>query len=126
MEIEHIGNVTIVRFVHPVILSGTTAEAVSDELCRLVDGEGRFRLILNFGNVRSLTSLMLGKLFTLNKKVQAASGRLAVCDLSPDLQELFEFTRLSTCLEIHADEQNARKAQADLCPANEQDVPEVR
>jgi anti-anti-sigma regulatory factor len=43
----------------------------------------------------------------LNKKVQAAGGRLAVCNLSPDLRETFEITRLSEYLDIYADEQDA-------------------
>jgi anti-sigma B factor antagonist len=107
LQIEHVDHLTIVRFVDRPTLSGTTAEAVSDELGRLVDREGRFRLILNFGKVESLTSLMLGKLIALNKKVQAAGGRLAVCNLSPDLQELFEITRLSEYLAIYADERDA-------------------
>jgi anti-anti-sigma factor len=110
MEIEHVDNVTIVRFVDNLILSGTTAESVSDELYRLVDGEGRCRLILNFGKVQSLTSLMLGKLIGLNKKLQAAGGRLAVCDLTPDLQAVFEITRLSEYLDIYADEHDALRS----------------
>jgi anti-anti-sigma factor len=113
MEIEHVGNVTIVRFLD-LILSGITAEAVSDDLFRLVDGDGRSRLILNFAKVRSLTSLMLGKLITLNKKVQAAGGRLAVCALSPDLQEIFEVTRLSEYLDIYADEQEALQSSKSV------------
>jgi anti-anti-sigma factor len=107
MEVEQKGNAAVVRFVDRLILSGTTAEAVSDELFRLVESKARSRLILNFGNVASLTSLMLGKLITLNKKVQAAGGRLAVCNLSPDLRETFEITRLSEYLDIYADEQDA-------------------
>jgi anti-sigma B factor antagonist len=107
MDIEHVGSVTIVRFVDRLILTGTTAEAVSEELCRLTEREGRCRLILNFGNVRSLTSLMLGKLITLHKNVQAVGGRLAVCTLSPDLHEIFEVTRLTQYLDIYADEHEA-------------------
>jgi anti-sigma B factor antagonist len=110
VEIEHIGKITIVRFVDSLILTGTTAEAVSDELDRLVVGEGRSRLILNFGNVQSLTSLMLGKLVSLNKKVQVRGGRLAVCGLNSDLQKIFEVTRLNEYLGLHANEQDALQA----------------
>lgn len=114
MKIERGDNVTIVRFVDRLILSGTTAGAVSDELCRLVEGEGCLRLILNFGNVQSLTSLMLGRLITLNKKVQAAGGRLAVCNLSPDLQEVFEITKLSEYLDLYASERDALQSFKSL------------
>lgn len=110
VEIERIGNITLVRFVDRMILTGATAEAASDELSRLLQGKSRFRLIVNFGNVQSLTSLMLGRLITLNKKARARGGRLVVCGLSPDLQELFEVTSLNEYLEIHANEADALQA----------------
>jgi anti-anti-sigma factor len=113
IEIDHAGNATIVRFVESLILTGTTAEAVSDELSRLLEGGHRVPLILNFENVRSLTSLMLGKLIQLNKKANARGGRLAVCGLCPDLQELFEVTQLHEYLDIHANEQDAVQALQD-------------
>lgn len=107
MEAKHVGNVTVVRFMDPLTLTGTTAEIVGDELDRLVEGEGRCRLILNFANVRTLTSLMLGKLIALCKKIQAAGGRLALCELSSDLHEIFEVTKLNQYLSIYPNQQDA-------------------
>jgi anti-anti-sigma factor len=110
LQIEQAGNVTIVRFPPCLILTGTTAEAASDQLGRLVAGKGPCRLLLDFGNVQSLTSLILGKLITLRNKVKAGGGRLALCALNPDVQQIFEVTRLTQYLDIYPDEQEALRS----------------
>jgi anti-sigma B factor antagonist len=113
LDIEQVDKVTIVRFTDHLILTGAIAEAVSEELGRLLHDEGRNRLILNFGNVQSLTSLMLGRLITLNKKIRARGGRLAVCGLSPDLEEIFVVTKLNEYLDMHANEHDALQTLGD-------------
>ena len=107
LQMEQAGKVTIVRFLQSLVLTGTTAETVSDHLGRLVEDRNHCRLLLNFGNVQSLTSLMLGKLIALHKLAQAAGGRLAVCALSPDVHQVFEVTRLTEYLAIYPDEPEA-------------------
>jgi anti-anti-sigma factor len=110
LQMEEVGAVTIVRFIQPVILTGTTAEAVSDELGRLVEDRNPCRLLLNFGKVESLTSLMLGKLITLHNRAQTAGGRLALCALTPDVYQIFEVIRLTEYLNIYPDEPAALRS----------------
>ena len=50
---------------------------------------------------------MLGKLITLRNKIKAGGGRLALCALHPDVQQIFEVTRLTQYLDIYPDEQEA-------------------
>jgi anti-sigma B factor antagonist len=49
----------------------------------------------------------LGKLVMLNRKVEAANGRLALCHLTPAVQEVLEATHLNTLFNIYATEQAA-------------------
>jgi anti-sigma B factor antagonist len=62
---------------------------------------------LNFGNVEYLSSAALGKLITLNKKLQGAQGKLILCNIHPQIYEVFEITRLNKLLNIRKDEQDA-------------------
>jgi anti-sigma B factor antagonist len=110
LRMEQAGNVTIVRFPQPIVLTGTTAEMVSDQLGRLVEDGNHCQLLLDFANVQSLTSLMLGKLIALHNRAQAAGGRLALCALRPDVQQIFEVTRLTELLATYADEPEALRS----------------
>ena len=65
----------------------------------------RVGLLLNFGNVEYMSSAALGKLITLNKKVQAAGGKLILCNIDPQIREVFEITKLDKLFVICGDEQ---------------------
>lgn len=107
LELTTAGQVTLVRFTREVILSGALAEAVAEQLTAFLAEPARCRLLLDFANVRSLSSLMLGKLISLNRAAEAAGGRLALCKLRPEIAEIMEVTRLNRILNIHAGEQDA-------------------
>jgi anti-sigma B factor antagonist len=68
---------------------------------------GRRPLLVDFGKVRSLTSLMLGKLIGLNRAAESAGARLAIFNLRPDVRDILEVTRLNLVLSIYNDEPDA-------------------
>jgi anti-sigma B factor antagonist len=107
LEVEPRGDVLVARFTRPVVLSGRAAEAAAERLASLLPELGRRRLLVDFGNVRSLTSLMLGKLVRLNREAEVAGGRLALFNLSPDVREIIEVTRLNLILSLYDDESGA-------------------
>src|ERR671923_1144530 len=90
LEVEDIGDVTVVNFVDKKILDEQNIQIIGDQLFSLVDESGRRKLLLNFGNVEYLSSAALGKLVALNKKLQAAGGRLILCNIAPQIYEVFE------------------------------------
>ena len=75
-----------------------------------MDEAGRRKILLNFGNVEYLSSAALGKLITLNKKLQAAGGRLILCNIDPQIYEVFEITKLNKLFNIQKEEQAALQA----------------
>src|ERR1700756_3944579 len=107
LEVEDIGDVTVVNFVDRKILDEQNIQIIGEQLFSLVDEVGRRKLLLNFGNVEYLSSAALGKLITLNKKVQSAGGRLILCNIDPQIREVFEITRLDKLFVIKNDEQEA-------------------
>ena len=107
LEIEDIGDVTVVCFTDRKILDEQNIQVIGEQLFSLVDEMSRKNLLLNFSNVEYMSSAALGKLITLNKKVQASDGRLVLCNIDPQIREVFEITRLDKLFTIRSDEQEA-------------------
>ena len=107
LEVEDVGDVTVVSFVDRKILDEQNIQVIGEQLFKLVDDDGRRKLLLNFGNVEYLSSAALGKLITLNKKVQTAGGRLILCNIDPQIYEVFEITKLDKFFNIQKEEQAA-------------------
>jgi anti-sigma B factor antagonist len=110
LEVEDIGDVTVINFVDKKILDEQNIQIIGEQLFGLVDQDGRRKLLLNFKNVEYLSSAALGKLITLNKKLQAVGGRLILCDIDPQIYEVFEITKLDKFFNIQKEEQAALQA----------------
>jgi anti-anti-sigma factor len=80
---------------------------VGDPLYRLVEGEGHGRLVLNFENVRVLTSAPIGVLVNLKKKADVVQGGVRLCRIDPDLLEILRVTHTDRLFEIFDGEQDA-------------------
>ena len=110
LEVEDIGDVTVVNFTDKKILDEQNIQIIGEQLFSLVDEAGRRKVLLNFGNVEYLSSAALGKLITLNKKLQAAGGKLILCNIDPQIYEVFEITKLNKLFNIQKEEQAALQA----------------
>ena len=101
-RLDDVDGVTVVRLAGPklVIDSG-------EPLFGLVEDGGHRKLLLDFAEVRFLSSAALGVLITLKRKVEEVGGRLKLCHLAPDLLELFRLTRMQELFAIHRDEREA-------------------
>jgi anti-sigma B factor antagonist len=110
LTIEDIGDVTVVHFSDRKIVDAQLIQNIGDELNSLVEGDGRRKVLLNFGNVEYLSSTALGILISLNKKLKAFGGRLILCDIDPRIYEVFKITKLDRLLTIQQEEQVALQA----------------
>jgi anti-sigma B factor antagonist len=107
LGIEWRGNAVVARFTHEVVLSGKEAEAAAERLKALLAEVDQRPLLIDFSKVRSLSSLMLGKLVELGRAADAARARLGLFNLSPDVREILEVTRLNLLLCLYSDESDA-------------------
>ena len=107
LEVEDIGDVTLVKFTDRKILDEQNIQIIGEQLFSLVDDLARRKLLLNFSNVEYMSSAALGKLITLYKKVKEAGGRLALCAINPQIRELFDITRTNQLFHIYDEEQDA-------------------
>src|SRR2546430_13402041 len=109
LEVEDIGDVTVVNVVDRRILDEQNIQVIGEQLFSLVDEVGRRKILLNFGNVEFLSSAALGKLIALHKKLQAVGGRLILCNIDPEIYEVFEITKLNKLFNIHKEERSEER-----------------
>ena len=101
MDIEESGDVTIAKFVDKKILDEGNIQIIGNQLFSLVEDDGRSKIVLDFSNVEYLSSAALGKLITMDKKVKAAKGKLRLCNVRPDIYEVFAITKLNKLFDMH-------------------------
>jgi len=106
------GDVTVVSFNDKKILDEASIQELGTELFGLVEQQQVKSLLLNFANVEFLSSAALGKLITLDRKVKASRGRLKMCNIRPEIFEVFQITKLNKVFDIRKDEADAVKAFA--------------
>jgi anti-sigma B factor antagonist len=110
VETTEVGDVTVVHFRDQKIIEDLGIQELGQELFELVEGEDRLKLVLNFSSVDFLSSAALGKLITLDKKVKARNGTLKLCNIRPEIYEVFAITRLNRLFDIKEDEADALAA----------------
>jgi anti-sigma B factor antagonist len=107
IEVAVSEGIALVRFVDRKIVDTATIEELGDELAALVEKENQLLLILNFSNVEFLSSAALNKLIILDRKVKARSGKMKLCHLRKEINEVLIITRLNILLDVRATEVDA-------------------
>lgn len=105
--IDYIENATIVRFTDEKILEEKDVKALQDSIMSVVEQGEQIKLILDFGNVRFLSSAVLGLLIRLSKRIYEKDGQLKLCNINSKIFEIFKITRLTTTFDIYKDVESA-------------------
>lgn len=115
ISVEYADNATIVTFVDEKILEEMDVQALQGSIMPVVEEAKRIKLILDFCNVRFLSSTVLGLLLRISKKVYEQDGQLRLCNISPRIYEIFKITRLNKIFDIYEDVKSA----TDSLPATD-------
>ena len=107
LVLEPIGDVAVIRFSQRSLLGADLIEKVAAELLRAVEELGYRKLILNLGNVESMTSAMVSKIVVLKQVAEAHGGRLILCKINPFLFEIFQVLQLTKSFTICDEELTA-------------------
>lgn len=98
--IEYGTEVTIATFADESILEDVQIKRIEQALLPAVKRNDEKRLILNFENVRFMSSAFLGLLVKVHKRVLEAGGRLQLYNLDPKIYKVFEITQLTQIFDI--------------------------
>src|SRR5262249_15011587 len=110
---EDFGDVTVVRLRLPKAIDDETIRTAFAPIYSLLD-VGCRKLVLNLADVHYLPSMGLGKLVMLNRRMQAAAGRLALTRLSPTVTEVLEGTHILHLFSAHGTEQEAVQSLGEV------------
>lgn len=96
LQTDTADGVTVVSFRDATMLDATVIQGIARELYEVVEGGGADKVVLDFDNVRFLSSQTLGVMLTLRRKAEKAGVSTAVARVRPELVRVFEITNLST------------------------------
>lgn len=107
IDLGEVGDVTIARFVDKKILDESVIQEVQNELIKLIEVDGRKKIVLNFDVVEFLSSAALGGFVRVNKIAKADGGKVALCNIRPEIMEVFKITQLHRIFTIVDDVESA-------------------
>lgn len=94
LRVEDVQHVCAVSFKDASILDAVTIMRIGRELYDLVETQGRKTLLLDFGDVRFMSSQALGVIITLRKKADKAGAKIGLASIRPELIRVFKITNL--------------------------------
>jgi len=100
IEVEYGLDVTFVTFTEEKILEEQQIKELRDALEAVIEKNEDKKLILNFANVKFMTSAVLGLLVRVHKRVIELGGTLQLSNLDANLRRVFEITQLTKVFDI--------------------------
>lgn len=104
LEIEEIGDVTVVRFRDVRVTNPLEIEDLGRQLYQVLEFKNCSKLVIDFSPVEFLSSATIGKLISLNRKVKLCKASLRLCNLRPELRDVFHFCNLERVFDIRDDQ----------------------
>ena len=110
INVQYTNKATIIAFTDEKILEEKDINELQQSILSVVDQGQRINLVLDFSNVRFLSSAVLGLLIRVSKKVYEREGQLKLCCISAKLREIFKITRLNRIFDIYKDLESATES----------------
>lgn len=99
--VQQVEKYTVVEFKTASLMNPSELERIATDLYRLVDEEGRRYVLLDFGQVKYLSSQAIGIVLTMHKKLtKLKKTSFVLCGVGPSLMQLLKITRLDKVLKI--------------------------
>jgi len=93
-------DVTFVTFSDEEILEEGQIRELQESIGPIIEKNKDNQMVLNFSNVKFMTSAMLGLLVRVHKKVLERGGQIELRNLDPSIRKVFEITQLTKVFDI--------------------------
>ena len=100
IKVEYGMDVTLVTFNDERIVDENQIRELHESFEPVVKENLNKKLVLNFINVKFMTSALLGLLVRIHKRVSEQGGRIQLCNLDVNLRRVFEITKLTKIFDI--------------------------
>jgi anti-anti-sigma factor len=94
--------IEVVRFVDETMI-----DRCKREIIEVLDTTEEGNVLLHFGKVTFMSSAALGMLVRIHKKCKEYGAVLKLCNISPDIRQVFKITSMDKIFDIHADAASA-------------------
>ena len=105
-EWQDVGGVAVVQFRTTVLRDERQIRGIFDQLDELVTA-GQTKVVMSFAGLEVFASYAIGKLIRFNDRLRPPEGRLALCELTPIVEEIIEIMNLQKRFQIYPTEQAA-------------------
>jgi anti-sigma B factor antagonist len=105
--VEYAKNATIATLTDERILEEFDVQSLENSIMPLIESTSGINLVMDFGNVKFLTSAVLGLLIRVSKKIYESGGQLKLCGINPQIFKIFKITRLDRVFDIYEDQEKA-------------------
>ena len=110
ITVQPIENYTVIEFRTASLMDPVVLDNLGQAIYRLVDVEDRRQLVLDFEQVKFLSSQAIGIILTVKKKLdKLPHGILVLCGVGPTLMQLIKITQLDRVLTIKPTQKEAVK-----------------
>jgi len=108
MTIEYVNEeIVVASLTDEKILEEPQIQALESSFMPLIEQNSPLKLVVDFSQVRFLTSSVLGLLIRLSKKIYESEGVFRLCCIQPKIYEIFKITRLDKIFEIYPTREEA-------------------
>ena len=117
LRVQDSADVAMVDFVGPQLMYSTdVVTEVGDELKAVLAGRDPAKVLLDFRNVRYLSSGMLAQLARVAREVESSGGQLKLCGLGPVLRDALRIGRFDPYFAIYENAESALKSFRAVAP----------
>ncbi len=106
VRIDDKDGVKLARLLVDAIREERDVDILGQELLALTEVPGQ-RVVLSFLGLEQLTSLALGKLIQVHKRLAESGGEMRLADIHPQIYEVFRITHLDRLFKIYDHEREA-------------------
>ncbi len=107
ISLEYKNDITVATLTRERILEDTDIQQLEDALLPLIQQNENINLLIDFSEVKFLSSSVLGLLIRISKKIYEKQGKLTLCSIDQKIYEVFKITRLEKVFDIKQDKQQA-------------------
>lgn len=107
ITVQHKPNAVVIALNKEKILDDQTIALIESQIRYVINDIEKLNLVIDFENVRFLTSSFLGYLIRLSKYIYEKNGQLRLCGIDDKIQGIFKITRLDKIFDIHSDIEKA-------------------
>ena len=109
LKIKKVDNIEVAKFENVNKFNALITEEVKDELTRLFE-KPNTRLILDLDGINYIDSSGFGVFLSVMKTANNNYGFFKICNISPEVMELFKLLQLHNIFDIYEDMEDCRKS----------------